>query len=890
MQENQMTTKHPLHKIETHSTHNKGSLKIFLGYATGVGKTYSMLEAAHSKRKDGVDVAVGYVESQSRAETDALLVGLEQIKVLDIVHNKLHQTELNLDAALKRHPQLIIVDKMEHTNADECKYKKRYQEIEELLRNGIDVYTTLNIQSMKGLHDIVASITDIQDREKIPDYIFEQADQVELVDIEPEELLLRYKQGKIFCGQEGEQAFLHYFRVENLAILREIAFRKIADRLKKDSEKGERRFEHILICLSSASSNIKVIRTAANMAYVYHASLTALFVETSNYQRTSVEEKARLKEHMYLAERLGANISSVYGDDVAVQIAEYASASGVSKIVVGRSNTKRRGWGKIIPSLADKLLDIVPNIDIYIISDKISMKKKKRPIFRFDDITQLSFGNTMKALGVLFCCTVIGFFFQSLGFSEANIITVYILGILLVAMITTMKLYGIVSSIVSVILFNFLFIEPRFSLNSDDAEYPITFFIMLLASFITSNLTTRVKIQAKQAADKAFRMGVLFETSRKLQRAETRQEIIQEIANQMIKMLSKTIVFYPSLSDKLGEPIVFKRPHEKTEVSFYTCSDEKKTAAWVLKNNKHAGATTQNMADARGVYLPVRGKKTFAVVGIMLDGEGLEPFVNSLLVSMLSECALALEKEELYETKKETEIRAEQEKLRANLLRSISHDLRTPLTSISGNAGVLMTNANSLEENKKYRLYSDIYDDAIWLISLVENLLAITRIEDENIHIHIEAELVEEVIAEALNHINHRKIEHHIKVILRDDLMMARMDARLIVQVFINIIDNAIKYTPKGSTIKISARKEGGNIVVEISDDGKGISNKEHIFDMFYTENNSVADSRRGLGLGLALCKSIIQLHGGTIIIKDNKPHGAIFSFTLQAEEVSLHE
>ena len=361
----------------------------------------------------------------------------------------------------------------------------------------------------------------------------------------------------------------------------------------------------------------------------------------------------------------------------------------------------------------------------------------------------------------------------------------------------------------------------------------------------------------------------------------------------MIKLLDKTVVFYTVDNDILSTPQVFHKNYLIEDDSVYTGENERTVAEWVFKNNKHAGATTNTLHGAKCLYLAVRGNwGVYAVVGIVMEGDVLDPFENSLLISMLGECAISLEMDHLRKTREAEAIRAQQEQLRANLLRSISHDLRTPLTSISGNASVLLSNSDSLNDAKKNKLYLDIYDDSMWLINLVENLLSVTRIEDGTMNLHMEAELMSEVVSEALRHVNRRREEHTIKVEPVDDFIMARMDARLIIQVIINIVDNAIKYTPAGSTIVVSVKKQNSIVTVEIADNGNGISDeaKGNLFEMFYTANDGIGDSRRGLGLGLALCKSIIVAHGGTISVKDNTPSGAIFRFTLQAEEVILHE
>jgi len=880
----------------------RGRLRIYFGYAAGVGKTCAMLNDAHEAQKDGIDVVAGYIEPHVRPETMALLDGLEFLPPLEISYRGITLKEFDLDRALRRSPGLILVDELAHTNADGCRHKKRYQDVDELLGAGIDVYTTINVQHIESLNDVVASITGVSVRERIPDSVYDSANQVELVDIDPDDLIDRLNKGKIYREEQAQRALTNFFTKEKLIALREIALRRTADQVNRvakqnsaqnsEHSKNSNSYanEHILVCLSSASSNAKVIRTAARMADAFHSAFTALFVETPWTKELADKNKTIMRENLRLAEQLGAQIATVYGEDIPEQIAEYAKTSRVSKIVMGRSSHTKKLFTKY--NFVDKLTMLAPNLDIYIIPDTQSSFYARTP--RFTKPTELSLADTAKSVGILIVCTLIGFWFSSLDFSEVNIITVYILGVLMTAIATKGKLYSAVSSVLSVLVFNFFFTEPHLSLQAYDPGYPVTFLIMFLASFITSSLTKRVKGQASQSAQKAYRTEVLLETSRKLQLAKGQLDILSETAHQMVKLLDRTVIFYFAQQNTLSEPLVFPKEESGVDPQAYLGTDERAVAEWVYKNNKRAGATTNTLSAAKCLYLAVRGGNTvFAVASIVMDKEApLEAFEKSLMIAMLGECALALEKERLYETQKQNSMQIQQEQLRANLLRAISHDLRTPLTTISGNAGILMGNSEVLSEAQKKGLYTDIYDDSMWLINLVENLLSITRIDNGTLNLNLQPELLEEVIAEALLHINRNSVEHQIETVLDDELLMAKMDSQLIIQVLINIVDNAIKYTPAGSHITVSARHEKQMVLVEISDDGSGISGeaKAKLFDMFYTADNIRGDGRRGLGLGLSLCKSIISAHNGTIYVKDNVPQGTVFCFTLQAEEVNYHE
>lgn len=627
------------------------------------------------------------------------------------------------------------------------------------------------------------------------------------------------------------------------------------------------------------------------MAEAFSGTFTALYVETSEYSVMDEEDKKRLRNHMHLARQSGAKIETVYGEDIAFQISEFARLSGVTKLVIGRSiATRRFPLGK--PPLTDRLITQAPNIEIYIIPDSTSemvyqvnkTKNKSEHFWNGKDI--------VNSIGLILAASAIGFYFWKLGLSESNIVMVYILGVLFTSVITTHQIYSLISSVVSVIVFNFLFTEPRFTLFAYDKDYPITFLTMFVVAFLTSSLAIKLKRQAKQAAQAAYRTKILFDTNQLLERVNERDEIISVTASQLTKLLNRSIVIYLIEKNDLSKPEFFS-VDGKTWEKEYDFEKEKEVASWVLHHNKHAGATAENYSDSSCLYLSVRtSKAVYGVVGIEISDKPLDSFENSILLSILGELALALENEKNAREKAEAALLAQKEQLRSNLLRSISHDLRTPLTSISGNVSNLLSNEDRFDEKTKVQLYSDIYDDTMWLINLVENILSVTRIDEGRLNIRLSTELLDEIVTESLQHISRQKSEHEILVKSPDEFLLVKVDASLIMQVMINLLNNAIKYTQKGSRIVITTKKQDRQAVVQIADNGPGISDemKPFVFDLFYSGAKSMADSRRSLGLGLSLCKSIVEAHGGTIVLSDNVPNGAVFTFTLPIEEVDLHE
>lgn len=650
----------------------------------------------------------------------------------------------------------------------------------------------------------------------------------------------------------------------------------------QNAEKQSKKKEHILVGLSSAPSNSKIVETASKMARAFDANLTALYIKTSQSEVISEENAKRLQNNIKFAERMGATIVTVYGEDVALQMAEYAKTSGATKIVIGRNATKRAGIIRK-PTLADKLIALATNIDIHIIPDANSdLREQKETLFKKTNALSIV-KDLAISLGVIIVTSLIGLFFAHLGFSEANIITLYILGVLITSIVTSSKLAWGFSSVASVLIFNFLFTKPRFSLMAYGDGYPITFAIMFVASLITGSLASKMHNQTKQSSQAAYRTKILFDANRLLQRASDDEEVLKITAEQLKKLLNREIVIFKQNKDTL-QTLVYA-----LDDSFQMGEKELNIATSILINHSYDYKDAQLRCD----YYPLKTQlRTYGIVAVYKNEKEIDSFENSIILSLVGECALALENLFNAKEKELAAVLAENEQLRANLLRAISHDLRTPLTAISGNASNLISNASSFDEQTKLSIYNDIYNDSMWLINLVENLLSITRLEEGRMNLNFTAELIDEVVAEAVKHVHMRQGRQKITVVHKDEFLLAKMDTRLIIQVIINILDNAIKYTPKDSMITITTEKQKDKAIISIADNGAGIPDelKERVFDMFYTGANKLADSRRSIGLGLSLCKSIISVHGGEIFVKDNVPSGAIFTFTLPIGEIKINE
>ena len=649
--------------------------------------------------------------------------------------------------------------------------------------------------------------------------------------------------------------------------------------------------ERILVCLSPSPSNKKVVAAAAKMALAFQAVLTALYIKPTNYHLISEKDKRRLQSNIEYAEQCGASVTTIIGNDVPVQIAEYAHISGATKIVVGRSGARRRHFWSKAP-LTEQIILNAPDLDVYIIPDSAADLKQHRERKRLGGQNRPTWRDTLICILLLIASVAVGLVFTMFGFSEANIITVFILGVLVISVMTASSLYGVVGSLASVLLFNWFFIEPRFSFHTYEPEYAVTFAIMLASALISGTLANKLKSNSRQAAREAFRAKVLFDTNQLLQNAENAQDAIRITAHQTIILLGRDLIVYPLDDDNIKSGIRFSAPQSADEDPVPE-KNEQEIVSWVFDHQQAAGFHLEHFSTAKAQYHPICiNGHCYGIVAVFLDGTSLETFEYSVFMSILGECALALESLQNAVERERASILARNEQLRSNLLRSISHDIRTPLTSISGNASNLLFHDRQLDDETRRQIFSDIYDDSEWLIDLVENLLSISRIENGQMDLHLSAELMNDVAAEALKHIDRNANQHIIVLEETDELLLVKMDPRLIMQVLINLINNAIKNTQPGSEIRILCTRNDQTVSVCVSDNGPGIPDKikPYVFDMFYTGQNTIADGRRGLGLGLALCKSIVEAHHGTITLTDNDPSGCCFTFCLPVEEVQINE
>lgn len=848
-------------------------------------------------KKMGHDIVIGHIEPHARPETMALVNGLEKIDNKIIEYKGTTLKEFDLDKALIRKPEIILIDHLAHTNVITQRHRKRWQDIEELLEAGIDVYTTLNVQQIESLNDIVESITHTSVRETIPDKIFNEANKVELIDIEPDELLKRFNDGKVHSKEQTRNDVNNFFTKNNLYALREIALRRTADRVSYEVEsvrlsKGQITVmptsDAILACISPSPSSLRVIRTAARMAEAHHSKWIAFYVETTKSQNLSNEDRKRLNEHFNLAEQLGGEVVTVHSNNIIEQIIQYAKFRNVTKIIIGKNHKKPSNFFQFYArDIVDKLMESNSYIDVYVIPNSITIKRNEKSKEKYKVKFNLSFKEILISSLIMLISVLATLLIDTLDYGETNIIMIFILGVIIINIKTRGYILGFICSAISVILFNYLFTEPRYSLQIYDKSYWVTLPLMLIVTFTIGTLTNKIRRDADNSLARENTTQILYRVSRKLLSATGTADVVGIGIKYLSRLLERTVICYLAQENKLSTPFIYtsnKGEKNRTLLS----KEEEAIAYWTFINDKESGAGTNTFYDAKGYYIPLKSHgKVLGVLGVSCINGTLKPKQKFIFETVASQIYIALDREILSETQEKFRLEVESERLRSNLLRSISHDLRSPLAGIKGSVSTIIETGNLISEETKGELLQGIYDDTEWLIRLVENLLSMTRVDEGNLKINKSMELVEEVVYEAVQRTSNRFKDHKIKVTVPEDVIMAPMDGSLIEQVLINLFDNALKFTPKGSLIEVKFYENNKNVIFEVIDNGMGISEGilPHIFDRFFTNGDKISDSRRGVGLGLAICKSIVEAHGGIITAHNKDNGGAVFRFNIPKED-----
>jgi two-component system sensor histidine kinase KdpD len=879
----------------------RGNLKVFFGATAGVGKTYAMLEAALEKRAEGIDVVVGYVETHGRVETETLLGTPTLRGMLPVLPRRqveyrgttLH--EFDLDAALARRPALILVDELAHTNAPGSRHPKRWQDVEELLSAGISVYTTVNVQHIESLNDVVAQITGVVVRETVPDRIIEQADEVELIDLPPDDLLQRLKEGKVYVPHQAERAAHNFFRKGNLIALRELALRRTAERVDAQMRGYMRDHaipqtwptaERILVCVGPGPLGDRLVRAARRMAAGLRAEWVVVTVEVPGSPRLSEADRDRIVHTLRLAEQLGAESHTLSGPKVSEVILDYARTRNVSKIVVGKPARPR--WREILfGSTVDELVRQSGEIDVYVITGDHGTPKPSAHMLMIERTSERS--QYAKGILVVAQCTALAWLMFP-SFALANLIMVYFLGVVVVA-----ARFGrgpsIVATILSVAAFDVFFVPPYFTFAVADAEYLITFAVMLVVGLVISTLTVRLQQQATFARLREQRITALYTMSREFASTRGIKKVLRAAVQNINQTFdSQVVILLPNAAGRLqpwGDVAGWWGEGVSDRTVFAPDTHDQAVAQWVYDHGQLAGMGTDTLAGARALYLPlIASRGTIGVLGVRPSEAHrfLAPEQLHLLETFANQAALALERVRLTEEAQRAQIQVEAERMRSSLLSSVSHDLRTPLAVITGATSSLVEGVTTLEPATRVELAQTAYDEAVRLNRLLGNLLDMTRLESGAVQVHKEWQPLEEVVGAALTRLDERLRDHPVTTALPPDLPLVPLDSVLIEQVLINLLENAIKYTPPGSSIELSATGARDAVTVTMADHGSGIppGDVQRIFDKFYRARSG--DGSGGVGLGLTICRGIVEAHGGRIWVENRPEGGAVFRFTLPLE------
>jgi two-component system sensor histidine kinase KdpD len=862
----------------------RGRLKIFFGASAGVGKTYAMLVAAQTLRRAGSDVVVGVLETHGRTETAALLEGLERLPLLTLDVQGASVTEFDLDAALARRPGLILVDELAHTNAPGARHPKRWQDIDELLASGIDVFTTLNVQHLESLNDVVGGITGIRVWETVPDTFFDEADDVILVDVPADELLARLKAGKVYLPEQIERAAGNFFRKGNLMALRELALRRTADRVEEDVQayRTDQAIQRIwkteaslLCCVGPDPGSEHVVRSAARLANQIGIEWTAVYVETPRLQRLPARKRERILKSVKLAQELGAKTAILSGSDAAVLIVEYARTHNCSKLVLGRSAaTTNWPW---VRGIGNRLGKLAPDVDLIEVGrgeTPVSDRSVADSAEAGDDPRRIA--KRMGYVWALAACVATSLVATPLlsYLDLANIVMLFLLTIVLVA-VRFGRGPAVLAAFASVASFDFFFVPPRFSFAVSDAQYLVTFAVMLTVALITGQMTASLRYQARVASYREERARALYEFARDMSSLLQTDQVV-EAATKFIAdtFRTKVAILLPDQQDRV-------EPHDPGGLTLTT--DLRVAAQWAYDKSQPAGAGTDTLPNSEYLFIPLRAPmRTRGVLGIKAENRRvlMVPEQQRHLDTFAALTAIALERVHYVEVAQQALISMESERLRNSLLAALSHDLRTPLAGLVGLAESLELTKPELA-GLQLETARAIAEEARRMSALVNNLLDMARIQSGEVKLNRQWQPLEEVVGSALQAVRTALGRRHVEVALAHDLPLVEFDGTLIERVLYNLLENATKYTPDGTLIRIGGEVSGDNLLVTVSDKGPGLpkGQQDSIFEKF--TRGSRESATPGVGLGLAISRAIVEAHHGRIWAQNNPDGGASFCFTL---------
>jgi two-component system sensor histidine kinase KdpD len=862
----------------------RAKLKIFLGYAAGVGKTYAMLEAAQLRQREGRSVVAAYVESHGRAETDLLLAGLEMVPRARIAYQGVQLEEMDLDAVLARKPEIALVDELAHTNAPGSRHEKRWQDVEELLAAGIDIYTTVNIQHFESLNDLVAQITGVVVRETVPDSLLDLADEIRLVDIPPEDLLQRLKEGKIYIPEQAALAADKFFKPGNLMALRELSLRRAASRVDDQMRAYmESRSiagpwpvaDRLLVCVSGSPFSERLIRTTRRLADEMKAPWHTVYIETPGSGRNERENREQVWRDLRLAESLGAQVANVTGTSVAETIIDYCLKNNITKIVVGKPAKPR--WREFLRQpLVDQIIRLSGTIDVYVVSiDSAERRGTKRgpAVARKHTPAGLWAAYLKSVLLVMATTLVCQPAHRFLG--PPNLVMIYLLAVVLAATRLGRR-PAVLTAFLSVFAFDFFFIPPRFTLAVADSEYLVTFGALFTVGVVISTLVSQARERAEAIRVREVQTASLYYLSRDLTVASD----LRGILDALVRNIEESLRAHLAVLLPEGERLEVRGGSSDLALGV----KELAVADWAFRNRSLAGRGTDTLGSARLLYLPLQTTgEVLGILGVELaeDAEYSSPQSRMLLQAFATQAALAIDRVHLNEQAEQAQILQARESLERALLNSVSHDLRTPLVSITGALGALRDEENHLPAGARKELLDAAWEEAARLNRFVGNLLDMTRLEAGALKPKQDPCDVQDLVGCALVALEQQIGSRKVKVQLPPDLPEVRMDMVLMTQVLVNLVDNALKYAPSDSGIEIAAGVSNGCLELEVADRGPGVApgNLERIFDKFYRV--PVPEGAGGTGLGLSICKGIVQAHGGSIRAENREGGGLRVVVTL---------
>ncbi|EME69451.1 osmosensitive K+ channel histidine kinase [Paramagnetospirillum caucaseum] len=840
-------------------------MKIFLGAAPGVGKTYAMLQAAHQRLADGIDVVAGVIETHGRRETEALVKGLDLLATRQVEYRGHSFKEMDLDGLLARRPALALVDELAHTNVPGSRHVKRWQDAEELLAAGIDVYATLNIQHLDSLNDVVEQISGVKVRETLPDSVLAKAGEIELIDLPPEDLIKRLHEGKVYVPEQARRAIDSFFSPGNLTALREMALRHAAERVDRQMVDYMRAHaiagpwparERLLVCIDEKADGDRLVRVTKRAAERRGAAWVAVTVDTSRAHAMTEAEKDRIAEAMRLAAQLGGETSTLQGDDIVAAILGYARERNATQIVVGRSRRPR--LFRLGASVTDRLIRSAGDINVLVVGGEADGKAQRLGSSHMAE--KPDWRGFAIAMAAAAAATGLGFAID-IWLPVASISVAYLLAVMVVAMKAGLR-PAILASVAGFVAFNFFFTEPRFSFAVSDTQNILTLLFFLIAAFIVSNMASRLRAQIQTTRESARRTGNLYDFGRKVTAAATLDDVLWAVVHHVANTIrGRSLVLLPSgngLAIAAGYP-----PEDQL--------DDKSNAAaeWAWVQGKPAGRGTATLPASLWLFLPLKTSRSpVGILGVQMteDADMPSPEQMRLLETLTDQAAVAIERTTLVSDIEAARVATERERLRSALLSSLSHDLRTPLVSIMGAASSIISYDEALDAASRRDLAQTIQDEAERLNRFVQNLLDMTKLGAGAMKPRVDWSDLRDIVGAAVQRSSHLASRHAIKVDIAGDVPLLCVDAVLMEQVFFNLIDNACKYAPAGTPVKVWAMRTPEHVTIEVADQGPGIppEDREKVFDMFYRVGQTDSQAA-GTGLGLAICRGIVEAHGGVI-------------------------